>query len=87
MDCKCYKFSDPNGFNLSFLQNQDRTLLTSSFVKSPNSTFLVFIPKFEGATNSKDFMPISLVSEVYKTIAKVLTKRISEAMEMVVGIS
>ena len=39
------------------------------FVKSLNSTFIVMIPKKEGAEDLKDFRPISLVGSLYKLIS------------------
>ena len=42
---------------------------TGKFVKSLNSTFIVMIPKKEGAEDLKDFRPISLVGNLYKLIS------------------
>ena len=50
--------------------------VTGKFVKSLNSTFLVMVPKKEGANDFKDFRPISLVGNLYKLIAKVLANRL-----------
>ena len=50
--------------------------VTGKFVKSLNSTFLVMVPKKEGANDFKDFRPISLVGSLYKLIAKVLANRL-----------
>ena len=36
------------------------------FVKSLNATFLVLVPKKEGAEDLKEFRPISLVGSLYK---------------------
>ena len=40
--------------------------------RSHNATFLVLIPKKEGASNVHDFKPISLLGSLYKIIVKVL---------------
>lgn len=48
--------------------------------KCMNETFLVLIPK-EEVTNFSDFKPISLVSSLYKIIAKVLSIRLHGVME------
>ena len=58
---------------------------TGKFVKSLNSTFLVTVPKKEGADDFKDFRPISLVGSLYKTIAKVLANRLKKVMSSVVN--
>ncbi|RVW72642.1 hypothetical protein CK203_050637 [Vitis vinifera] len=46
--------------------------LHGTFQRSLNSTFLVLIPKKEGAENLRDFRPISLVGSVYKLLVKIL---------------
>jgi hypothetical protein len=48
----------------------------SKLVESLNATFIALIPKKSGALDFKDFRPISLVSGVYKIIAKVLANRL-----------
>ena len=49
-----------------------------SFVRSFNSTFLVLIPKMEGAEDLNDFRPISLTGSIYKLIAKVLANKLKK---------
>jgi hypothetical protein len=56
---------------------------SSKFEKSHNATFSALIPK-PGAIDLKDFRPISLVSGVYKIIAKVLANRLQRVVENVV---
>ena len=56
-----------------------------SFVRSINATFLCLIPKKPGAVECKDFRPISLVTRVYKIIAKVLANRLKVVLEKVVS--
>jgi hypothetical protein len=53
----------------------------SKFVKSLNATFIALIPKKHWASDLKDFRPISLVSGVYKIIAKVLANRLRKVVE------
>ena len=60
-------------------------LANGKFVKSLNSTFLVMVPKKEGADDFKDFRPISLVGSLYKLIAKVLANRLKKVMSSVVN--
>ena len=43
---------------------------------SLNSTFIGLIPKKAGATNIKDFRPISMVGCIYKLLSKVLDRRL-----------
>ncbi|WMV19159.1 hypothetical protein MTR67_012544 [Solanum verrucosum] len=54
------------------------------FEKSFNATFIALIPKKMGATELKDFRPISLISSVYKIISKVLTERLKKVMSKLV---
>ena len=46
------------------------------FEASLNPTFISLIPKFPGASEMKDFRPISLVGGLYKIIANVLANRL-----------
>jgi hypothetical protein len=57
----------------------------SKFVKSINATFLALIPNKSGAVDLKDFGPISLVSGVYKIIAKVLANRLRKVVEKIIS--
>jgi len=78
------KASGPDGFSIAFFQDCWNVIKTDiigvfrdfyahiKFVKSLNATFIALIPKKFGAMDLKDFQPISLVSGVYKIIAKVL---------------
>ena len=59
--------------------------MIGKFVKSLNSTFLVMVPKKEGAEDFKDFRPISLVGSLYKLIAKVLANRLKKVMGRMVN--
>jgi hypothetical protein len=54
------------------------------FVKGINATFLALIPKKSGVVDLKDFRPISLVSRVYKIIAKVLANRLRKVVEKII---
>jgi hypothetical protein len=57
----------------------------SKFVKSINATFIALIPKESGAVDIKDFRPISLVSGVYKIIAKFLANRLRRFVEKIIS--
>jgi hypothetical protein len=93
----CDKTPSPDGFTLAFFQDcwdviksdlmgvfQD-FYTPSKFVKSINATFLALIPKKSRAVDHKDFRPISLVSGVYKIIAKVLANRLRKVVEKIIS--
>ena len=52
-------------------------------MKILNSTFIVMVPKKEGADDFKDFRPISLVGSLYKLIAKVFSKQVEKGDESI----
>lgn len=78
------KAPGPDGFSLAFFQDCWDVIKSdlmgvfqdfhthSKFVKSINATFLALIPKKSGATDLKDFQPISLVSGLYRSLQKFL---------------
>ena len=87
------KAPGPDGFSLAFFQACWVILKADlmqvfhqfhehgTFEKSINATFIALIPKKPGAMEMKDFRPISLISGVYKIVAKVLANR----LKLVVG--
>jgi len=91
------KAPGPDGFTLAFFQDCWDVIKTdlmgvfqdfhthSKFVKSINATFLALIPKKFGAVDLKDFRPISLVSGVYKIVAKVLANRLRRVVEKIIS--
>jgi hypothetical protein len=91
------KAPGPDGFTLAFFQDCWEVIKTdlmgvfqdfhthSKFVKSINATFLALIPKKFGAMDLKDFRPISLVSSVYKIIAKVLANRLKRVVAKIIS--
>uniref|UniRef100_A0A2N9GDX6 Reverse transcriptase domain-containing protein n=1 Tax=Fagus sylvatica TaxID=28930 RepID=A0A2N9GDX6_FAGSY len=56
-----------------------------SFQRSLNATFLTFIPKKANAVEIRDFRPISLVSSVYKILAKVLANRLNGVLDTIIS--
>ncbi|XP_057790730.1 uncharacterized protein LOC131007831 [Salvia miltiorrhiza] len=50
-----------------------------------NSSFIVLIPKTNDATSLNDFRPISLISSLYKIVAKILAGRISEVIASIIS--
>lgn len=91
------KAPGPDGFSMAFFQDCWDVLKSdimgffhdfhahSKFVKSLNATFIALIPKIFWAIDLKDFRPISLVSGVYKIIAKVLANRLKKVLEKIVS--
>ena len=81
------KAPGPDGFSMAFFQDcwdvlkADIMVVFSDFhahgkfEKSLKATFIALISKKLGASDLKDFRPISLVSGVYKIIVKVLANR------------
>jgi hypothetical protein len=55
------------------------------FEKSLNATFISLIPKVIGASELKEFRPISLRGGMYKIIAKVLANRMRRDMDKVIS--
>jgi len=86
LDCCGDKSPDPDGLTMAFLKSNWDTLSgdvkgmfaeffsSGKFVASLNTTFIGLIPKKVGATNIKDFRPISLVGCIYKLLSKVLAR-------------
>lgn len=54
-------------------------------VQSINSSFITLIPKKEGDNNLNHFRPISLIGNVYKILAKVLSNRLKAVMRKLIG--
>ena len=87
------KTPSPDGFSLAFFHHcwgvVERDVLAmfeefyqhSKFEKYLNATFIVLIPKKNGASNIRDFRPISLVGSVYKILVKVLANRLKEVLD------
>jgi hypothetical protein len=91
------KAPGPDGFSMAFFKECWEVIKgdfmavfsefheRGKFVKCINSTFITLIPKRHGAKEIKDFRPISLVSGVYKIIAKVLANRMRRVMDRVIS--
>ena len=54
--------------------------VTGSLPKKLTMTWVMFIPKYEGAVEIKDYRPNSMVGCVYKVIAKLLVNKIRKVM-------
>ncbi|XP_035545987.1 uncharacterized protein LOC118348461 [Juglans regia] len=91
------KAPGPDGFSMGFFQTcwdivkGDIMQIFSEFhafqkfEKSLNATFIALIPKKHEALTIEDFQPISLVSNVYKIISKVLANRLSLVLEHIIS--
>ncbi|KAL4310177.1 hypothetical protein GQ457_01G054770 [Hibiscus cannabinus] len=87
----------PDGFNLDFYTKFWPSLKPKVMLffedfyrgclvdKSVNHSFITLIPKKESPVSFEDFRPISLVSSLYKILAKVLSRRLSVCISEVVG--
>lgn len=96
-DMASEKVPGPDGFSMAFFQcywdivKQDVMEVLhhfhtyGSFHKSINVTFIALIPKKPGALECKDFRPISLITRIYKIIAKVLANRLKKVLEKVIS--
>lgn len=58
---------------------------SASLPKGCNNTFITLIPKTEKPTSFKDYRPISMIGCLYKIIVKLLTKKLQEVMNSVIG--
>ncbi|XP_050219021.1 uncharacterized protein LOC126669562 [Mercurialis annua] len=78
MSCDGNKAPGLDGFNYFFYKK-------ASFPVGLNTAFLVLIPKFQGASDIKDFRPISLINGVFKLISKVLANRLSPLLPLIIS--
>ncbi|KAK1297873.1 hypothetical protein QJS10_CPB14g00976 [Acorus calamus] len=90
------KAPGPDGFGLRFFQEfwgivKDDLMemfhnffVSSNGIGGLNATFLVLIPKQEGAVEIGDFRPISLVNGCYKMLSKVLANRLKKVINFLV---
>ena len=54
------------------------------FEKSLNATYVALNPKKVGVVELRDFRPISLISGIYKIIAKILAERLKKVISKLV---
>uniref|UniRef100_A0A803PZS1 Reverse transcriptase domain-containing protein n=1 Tax=Cannabis sativa TaxID=3483 RepID=A0A803PZS1_CANSA len=86
--CEGSKVSGPDGFRMAVFKNNWDTIkddlmeVFRAFEKegriegSINETFICLIPKILNSCKVKDFRPISLITSVYKIVAKTLATRL-----------
>ncbi|GFY88597.1 hypothetical protein Acr_06g0005370 [Actinidia rufa] len=96
MELRGDKASGPDRFSIAFLQHF-RTMIKEDimavfeqvhveedFEKSLNATFIVLIPKKNGALNIGDYRPISLIGNTYKVLARVLVRQMAKVMDRLI---
>ncbi|XP_052109321.1 uncharacterized protein LOC107462284 [Arachis duranensis] len=96
-NCESSKTPGSDGYNMNFIKkcwNEFGTeftaavmsfLETAKLLKDSNITWVALAPKFVGANEIKDLIPISMVGCVYKVISKLLTRRMRSVMPGLVG--
>ncbi|XP_028085590.1 uncharacterized protein LOC114286614 [Camellia sinensis] len=96
-DCDGNKAPGPDGFNLACIQSCWKIMkmeiiqlmhefhTNGKLSRGINSSFIVLIPKKDNPIGLGDYRPISLVSSVYKVLAKVLSRRIKRVLPMVIS--
>ena len=58
---------------------------TSGFLPySINATILILVPKFPGATNIREFRPISCLNTIYKVISRLLVRRLKPLLSTLI---
>lgn len=58
---------------------------TSSYLPTAaNSTILSLVPKFPGATSITDYRPIACLNTIYKTISRILVKRLKPILSSLI---
>ncbi|PKI67924.1 hypothetical protein CRG98_011520 [Punica granatum] len=63
-----------------------KSFFTSGFIlKEWNNTFICLIPKRQGASNFKDFRPISLCNVCYKVISKIIADRLKPLLDRIIS--
>lgn len=96
-DCDGCKAPGPDGFNLEcikkcwpVMKNEIISMIqefhtNAKLLSGINSSFLVLIPKKDNPLGLGDYRPISLVSSIYKILAKILSRRMKEVLPAVIN--
>ncbi|XP_048491371.1 uncharacterized protein LOC125492703 [Beta vulgaris subsp. vulgaris] len=95
--CDSNKAPGPDGFNFKFIKSaweyikHDIYMIIRDFhekghiPRGCNTAFIALIPKTEMPNEFKDYRPISMVGCIYKIIAKLMSKRLQNVMQTLVG--
>lgn len=96
-NCDSYKSPGPGGINFGFIKDfwpdfqEEFTCFITEFhgngklSKGINITFITLIRKIDNSQRVNDFRPISLVSNLYKILSKVLANRLRCVTESVIS--
>lgn len=95
--CGNGKSPGPDGFNFKFIKAfwnlMKREVCdfihefhrTGKFVKGFNPSFIVLIPKVDNPLTLRGYRPISLISSMYKILAKILATRLAAVLPTVIS--
>ena len=95
--CNPSKAPGPDGFNFKFIKAAWYTIKhdiynavqifwsTGELPKGCNVAFIALIAKTECPEGFHDYRPISMVGSIYKIIAKILTLRLKQVMNDIIG--
>ncbi|GKV27064.1 hypothetical protein SLEP1_g36275 [Rubroshorea leprosula] len=96
-DCGVTKAPGLDGFNFRFIREMWEVLKedimgiiqefheNGKLVRGLNESFIVLIPKKENPLELEDFRPISLIGAIYKILTKILSNRLSQVMQEIIG--
>ncbi|KAK2640473.1 hypothetical protein Ddye_028268 [Dipteronia dyeriana] len=96
-NCEGNKAQSPDEFNLNFVKAHCGDIQEDfmnfmkvfhndgSVVNELNRTLIALIPKVGRMETMKDFRPVSLISSMYKILAKVLANRLRKVMNAIIG--
>ena len=95
-DCGSEKSPGPDGINFKFIKSfwnvikpdvlrfLDEFYVNGMFPKGCNASFIALIPKVAGPQVLDEYRPISLISCMYKIVAKLLTNRLKKVMSLII---
>lgn len=96
-DCSSDKAPGPDGFNFHMIKTlwdsmaEDIKQFTDEFhshgrlVKGLNTSFITLVPKKENPLSLDDFRPISLISSLYKILAKCLANKLKSVIPKIIS--
>lgn len=97
INCDSSRAPGPGGFSMGFFKKQWKTLKgeimkivkdfyhTASLDSKVSTLFITLIPKCSSLTSINDCKPISLISSLYKIIAKTLANKLKLVINEVIG--